>query len=86
MDNKSKQEAAADQEDMLKKVAPAAATTLTQIETHPIFVLLSMAFGRGTLQSRIFARHVNAIRLGLGLLQITQAAPGQLTKELVVVI
>ena len=81
MDNKSKQEVAADQEDMLKKVAQAAATTLTPIETHSICVLLSMAFGIGTIQSRIFARHVNVIRLDLGLPQITQAVAGNLTTE-----
>ena len=81
MDNKSKQEVAADQEDMLKKVAQAAATRLTPIETHAICVLLSMAFGRGTIQSRIFARQVNAIRLDLGLPQITQAAAGNPTME-----
>jgi hypothetical protein len=81
MDNKSKQEAAADQEDMLKKVAQSAAMRLTPIETHAICVLLSMAFGRGTIQSRIFARHVNAIRLDLGLPQITQAVAGNPTIE-----
>jgi hypothetical protein len=79
--NSGKQEAEADQEDMLKKVAQAAATRLTPIETHSICVLLSMAFGIGTIQSRIFAQHVNAIRLGLGLPQITHAVAGNPTTE-----
>jgi hypothetical protein len=65
----------------LKRVAQAAATKLSPTETHSICVLLSMAFGRGTLQSRIFARHVNAVRRGLGLPQITNAAAGNPTME-----
>jgi len=74
-------EVTADREDMLKIVARAAATRLTPIETHAICVLLSMAFGKGTIESRIFARHANAIRLDLGLPQITQAAAGNPTME-----
>jgi hypothetical protein len=66
---------------MLQRVAEAAANRLTPIETHSICVLLSMAFGRGTMQSRIFARHVNAVRRKLGLPQITQAAAGNPTRE-----
>jgi hypothetical protein len=79
--NGRKQEVTAEQERMLKNLAKVAARRLTPIETHSICVLLSMAFGRGTLQSRIFARHVNAIRRGLGLPQITQAAAGNPTME-----
>ena len=71
----------AEQEHMLKKVAEVAARRLTPIETHSICVLLSMAFGRGTLQSRTFARHANATRLHLGLPQITQAAAGNPTTQ-----
>jgi hypothetical protein len=81
MDNKWKQEVTGEQENMLEEVARAAATRLTPIETHAICVLLSMAFGIGTIQSRIFARHVNAIRLDLGLRQITQAVAGNPTTE-----
>ena len=66
---------------MLKKVAKVAARRLTPIETHSICVLLSMAFGRGTLQSRTFAWHVNEVRRSLGLAQITQAAAGNPTME-----
>jgi hypothetical protein len=78
MDNSSqrKKEVTGAEKDMLKIVARAAATKLTPIETHAICVLLSMAFGKGTIESRIFARHANAIRLDLGLPQITQAAAG----------
>jgi|SRR5579864_8834652 len=64
------------EEGMLQRLAEAAANTLTPIETHSICVLLSIAFGTGTVQSRIFARHVNAVRRKLGLPQITQAAAG----------
>lgn len=67
------------EERMLQRVAEAAANSLTPIETHSICVLLSIAFGRGTMQSRIFARHVNAVRRKLGLAQITQAAAGNPT-------
>ena len=74
-------EVLADEQDMLKKVAKVAARRLTPIETHSICVLLSMAFGRGTLQSRIFAWHVNAARRGLGLPQMTHAAAGSPTME-----
>lgn len=70
-----------DQEDMLRQVGEAAAKRLTPIEIHAICVLLSMAFGRGTIQSRIFAHHVNAIRLDVGLPQITDAAAGNPTME-----
>jgi hypothetical protein len=66
---------------MLNAVARAAAMKLSPIETHAICVLLSMSFGRGTIQSRIFARHVNAVRLDIGLPQITQAAAGNPTTE-----
>lgn len=55
------------EEQMLHRVAQAAANRLTAIETHSICVLLSMAFGTGTMQSRIFARHVNAVRGKVGL-------------------
>ncbi len=79
--NGRKQEVPADQEDMLKRVAQAAATRLTPIETHSICVLLSTAFGRGTLQSRTFAWHVNEVRRALGLPQVTQAAAGNPTTE-----
>jgi hypothetical protein len=83
MDNSTqrKKEVTAAEEDMLRIVARAAATKLTPIETHAICVLLSMAFGRGTIESRIFARHANAIRLDLGLTQITQAVAGNPTRE-----
>lgn len=79
--NHQEQEVPADQERMLKKVAKVAARSLTPIETHSICVLLSMAFGRGTLQSRTFAWHVNEVRRGLGLPQVTQAAAGNPTTE-----
>ena len=69
------------EEEMLKRVAEAAVTRLTPMETYSISVLLSMAFGTGTMQCRIFAWHVNAIRRGLGLPQITQAAAGNPTTE-----
>jgi hypothetical protein len=72
--NGRKQQVTAEQERMLKKVAKVAARMLTPIETHSICVLLSMAFGRGTLQSRTFAWHVNGVRRALGLPQVTQAA------------
>lgn len=64
------------QEKMLQSVARIAATRLAPIEVHAICVLLSMAFGRGTIQSRIFAGHVNAVRRSFGLPEITQAAAG----------
>ena len=79
--NGRKQQVTAEQERMLKKVAKVAARRLTPIETHSICVLLSMAFGRGTLQSRTFAWHVNEVRSALGLLQVTQAAAGNPTME-----
>jgi hypothetical protein len=79
--NQRKQEVPADQGDLLKKVAKVAARKLIPIETHSICVLLSMAFGRGTLQSRTFAWHVNEVRRDLGLPQITQAAAGNPTME-----
>jgi predicted metal-dependent phosphotriesterase family hydrolase len=69
------------EENMLCKVARAAATELTPIEVHSICVLLSMAFGRGTIESRIFARKVNAIRLDLGLPEITHTVAGNPTTE-----
>jgi hypothetical protein len=78
MNDKWKGEITVDQEHMLKKVAEVAATRLNPIEAYSLSVLLSMAFGTGTIQSRIFARHVNAVRRGLGLRQITQAAAGNL--------
>lgn len=81
MENTEQNEVTADQEHMLKAVAEVAAVSLTPIETHSICVLLSMAFGRGTIQSRIFAWHVNATRLELGLPRITQAAAGNPTME-----
>jgi hypothetical protein len=79
--NGRKQQVTAEQERMLKKVAKVAARRLTPIETHSICVLLSMAFGRGTLQSRTFAWHVNEVRRSLGLPQVTQAAAGNPTME-----
>jgi hypothetical protein len=79
--NGRKQQVTAEQERMLKKVARVAARRLTPIETHSICVLLSMAFGRGTLQSRTFAWHVNEVRRSLGLPQVTQAAAGNPTME-----
>ena len=79
--NGRKQQVTAEQERMLKKVAKVAARRLTPIETHSICVLLSMAFGRGTLQSRTFAWHVNEVRSALGLPQVTQAAAGNPTME-----
>jgi hypothetical protein len=62
MDNNNQKQVAvtADQGDMLKRVAQAAAKKLSPIETYSISVLLSMAFGTGMIQSRTFARHVNA--------------------------
>jgi hypothetical protein len=66
---------------MLQRVAQAAANRLTPTETHAICVLLSMAFGTGTMQSRIFAQHVNAARRKPGLAQITPAAAGNPTTE-----
>ena len=79
--NGRKQQVTAEQERMLKKVAKVAARRLTPIETHSICVLLSMAFGRGTLQSRTFAWQVNEVRRSLGLPQVTQAAAGNPTME-----
>jgi hypothetical protein len=79
--NGQEKQVTAEQEHMLRTVAEVAAKTLTPIETHSICVLLAMAFGRGTIQSRIFARHVNATRLELGLARITQAAAGNPTLE-----
>lgn len=79
--NGRKQQVTAEQERMLRKVATVAARRLTPIETHSICVLLSMAFGRGTLQSRIFAWHVNAVKRSFGLPQITQAAAGNPTMD-----
>ena len=76
-----KQVTADDQKQVLQGVAEAAANRLTPIEVHSICVLLSMAFGTGTMQSRIFARHVNAVRRKLELPQITQAAAGNPTTE-----
>ncbi|SRR5258707_137854 len=81
MKEKWKRDVTVDHENELRTVAQAAATRLTPIETHSICVLLSMAFGRGTLQSRTFAWHVNATRVHLGLPQITQAAAGNPTME-----
>ena|ERR1019366_10735740 len=74
--NGGKQQVTTEQDRMLKKVAKVAARRLTPIETHSICVLLSMAFGRGTSQSRTFAWHVNEVRSALGLPQVTQAAAG----------
>jgi hypothetical protein len=79
--NGRKQQVTAEQEQMLKKVAEVAARKLMPIEIHAICVLLSMAFGRGTLQSRTFASHVNEVRRALGLPQVTQAAAGNPTME-----
>ncbi len=79
--NQRKENVTAAEERMLEMVARSAATKLSPIETHAICVLLSMAFGRGTLQSRIFAAQVNAIRLDLRLLQITHAVAGNPTIE-----
>lgn len=79
--NQDNNEVTSDQEHMLKRVAEVAARTLTPIETHSICVLLSMAFGRGTLPSRIFGRHVNATRVSIGLPRITDAVAGNPTLE-----
>lgn len=81
MHDKWKQEVTAEQEQMLKQVARVAARRLTPIETHSICVLLSMAFGTGTLESRTFAWHVNEVRMSLGLPQVTQAAADNPTTE-----
>ncbi len=81
MNDKWTGEVPAEQERMLKKVAKAAALRLTPIETHSICVLLSVAFGRSTIQSRTFAWHVNEVRSALGLPQVTQAAAGNPTME-----
>jgi hypothetical protein len=79
--NGRKQQVTAEQEHMLKKVAEVAARKLMPQETHSICALLAVAFGTGTLQSRIFAWHVNDIRRSLGLPQVTQAAAGNPTME-----
>ena len=78
---RKKQVTTENEERMLQRVAQAAANRLTPIETHSICVLLSMAFGTGTMQSRIFAQHVNAVRQKLGLPRITQAPAGNPTTE-----
>ena len=67
MKKKSKDEVTIDQEDMLRRVAEEAAKRLTAIEIHSICVLLSLAFGKGTIQSRIFAWYANEMRVNLGL-------------------
>lgn len=79
--NRDEGEITPEQKDLLKRVAEVAARRLTPPETHSICVLLSMAFGTGTIQSRIFARHANATRLHLGLPQITQAAGNPTMEE-----
>ncbi|MBZ5658607.1 MAG: hypothetical protein LAO56_25415 [Acidobacteriia bacterium] len=79
--NGRQRQVTAEQEDMLKRVAQTAATRLSPTEVHALCVLLSIAFGRGTTQSRIFAWHVNAVRRVLGLPQVTQAAAGNPTME-----
>jgi len=79
--NGRKHQVTAEQEDMLKKVAEVAAKKLTPTETHSICVLLSMAFGRGTLQSKIFAWHVNEVRVNIGRPWITDAAAGNPTMD-----
>jgi hypothetical protein len=83
MENNSQRngEGTAADENMLEILARAAATKLTPVETHAICVLLSMAFGRGTIESRIFAAQVNALKLDLGLPQITHAVAGNPTTE-----
>ena len=78
--NRDKQQETAEQEHMLKNLAEVAAITLTPIETYSIGVLLSMAFGRGTLPSQIFGQHVNTIRARIGLPRITHAAAGNPTR------
>src|SRR5215469_13095293 len=81
MNDKWKGDITVDQVDMLKRVAQSAATKLRPVEAYSISVLLSMAFGTGTIQCRIFAWHVNAVRRDLGLPQITQAAAGNPTMD-----
>jgi hypothetical protein len=79
--NGRKQQLTAEQDRLLRKVAEVAARKLMPIDVHALSVLISLAFGRNTLQSRIFAQHVNAVRRSLGLLQITHAAAGNPTIE-----
>ena len=79
--NQTKQEVPADEQDMLKRVAEEAAKKLTPLEIHSICVLLSMAFGTGTIQSRIFAWYANETRADLGLPRITDAVAGNPTTE-----
>jgi hypothetical protein len=53
MDNISqrRKEVTVAEENMLRIVARAAAAKLAPVETHAICVLLSMAFGRGTMEA-----------------------------------
>ena len=81
MNDKWTGEITVDQENMLRRVAEEAAKKLTPIETHSICVLLSMAFGKGTIQSRIFAWYANEMRVELGLPRITDAVAGNPTME-----
>jgi len=67
--------------DHLRRVGEEAAKRLTPIEIHSICVLLSMAFGTGTIQSRIFAWYANEMRVDLGLPRITDAIAGNPTME-----
>lgn len=81
MKNKSKKEVTTGEEDLLRRVAEEAARRLTPIEIHSICVLLSMAFGTGTMQSRIFAWHANEMRVNFRLPRITNAVAGYPTLE-----
>jgi hypothetical protein len=79
--NRSEEEVTIDQEGLLRQVAEEAAKKLTAIEIHSICVLLSMAFGRGTIPSRLFAWYANEMRVGFGLPRITNAVAGNPTAE-----
>jgi hypothetical protein len=81
MNEKWNAEVTVDQENMLRRVAEEAAKRLTPIEIHSICVLLSMAFGTGTIQSRIFAWYANEMRVDLGLPRLTDAVAGNPTME-----
>lgn len=81
MNDKWKGKVTVDQENKLRRVAEEAAKRLTPIEIHSLCVLLSMAFGTGTIQSRIFAWYANETRMDLGLPRITDAVAGNPTTE-----
>lgn len=79
--NRDESEITPEQEDLLKRVAEVAARRLTPLETHSICVLLSMAFGRRTVQARTFAQHINAIRIENSLPPIADIVAGNPTSE-----